>query len=279
MKIFYIIMFLSINIFVFCDSTQDVKVSTFFSTEDIASVQKGNIISQMYIKYNARGENTNMSIDIPSTKYANEDFSVYEIINDEKAFFVYDLTKENKLKLYNTFLSFSKSKGTVYYSRSSGKVEPFILNCYRIESEKKTKQVDDIILNEILPKVENYFFQQDNKFGKLLFKSELYNEGDNFIVLNTCIQPIANTNNAGEFKTISYLIYDKNSKGYFIYSANVIRIRNDLLTKTGVLRPTTFSNRLRSATVHLVKMLGIDWSNKLNPWDEKKLKNGEYKNY
>jgi hypothetical protein len=167
----------------------------------------------------------------------------------------------------------------IYYSRSAGKNETLILNCYRVENGKSNKEVKDLVYDEIQPKVESFFMQQDNKFGKIVFKSELFVDNDNFILKNTSAQAIANTNNAGDFKTMTYLIYDKTKKGYFVYSANVIRIRNDLLIKTGFLRPTTFSNRLRAGTIHLVGMLGIDWSAKLNPWDEQKLKNGEYQEF
>jgi hypothetical protein len=278
-KLVIIFIIIFISSFVLYSTNDSLNISTFLSNEEADKTVKGEMISRMYIKYNARSENTNMSIDVPRTKYADEDFSPYEIIVDEKSFLPYELTNESKLKIFNTFTAFSKSKGMIYYSRSSGKDETLILNCYRIESEKNTKEVDDIVYKEISPKTTSYFFQQDNKFGKLVFKSELYNDNDNFIVINTCTQPIANTNNAGEFKTMTYLIYDKSKKGYFIYSATVIRVRNDLLTKTGVLRPTTFSNRLRAGTIHLAKMLGVDWSSKLNPWDEKKLKNGEYQNF
>ena len=259
--------------------TDTLKTSTFMSADEMKRAANGEMISRMYVKYNARGENTDMGIDIPRTKYADEDFFPYEILVDEKSFLSYELNDVSKLKMFNTFLSFSKSKGMIYYSRSAGKNETLIKDCFRVESEKSKQELPDVEYDKVQSKVVSYFLQQDNKFGKLNFKSELFNEGDNFVVKNTCMQAIANTNKPGEFKTITYLIYDSTAKGYYVYTLTAIRIRNDLLTKMGLLRPTTFSNRLRASTVHLAKLLGLDWESKLNPWDETKLKNGEYKNF
>jgi hypothetical protein len=61
-----------------------------------------------------------------------------------------------------------------------------------------------------------------------------------------------------------------------------MRIRIEMLLKKGglaTLYPTTFSNRLRAGTVHLAKLLGLNWSAKLNPWDEDKMEEGYYRNY
>ena len=72
-------------------------------------------------------------------------------------------------------------------------------------------------------------------------------------------------------------IYDEEKEGFFYYTVSPIRIRIDLALKK--LSPTTFSNRLRATTVHLAKLLGLDWEDKYNPWIEEKLLSGGYKNY
>jgi hypothetical protein len=58
-----------------------------------------------------------------------------------------------------------------------------------------------------------------------------------------------------------------------------MRIRFGLNIIAGKTNATLFSNRLRALTVHLVKLLGLNWDNKLNPWDEQKLIAGFYRTY
>ena len=286
MKTKFVLFFILISMMLFCqdmtnDATNDLLVKL-FSKEQISSLKNGDIISRMFVKYDALGENTHLSIDIPKTDYTNEDFSVYEILTDEKVFIPYVLNDGSKLDFYNLLASFSKLNGMNYYSRSSSKVEKLILNCFKIESPKNKKNINDTTYDKIEPKITNYFLQQDNKFGKITFKSELMNDSNNFILINTCVEPISsiiNINNGGEYKIISFFVYDEKSEGFYYYSINAMRVRVNFLLKNGLLRPTTFSNRLRAATVHFAKLLGLDWSEKLNPWDETKLKNGEYKTY
>jgi|GEM_PF-444314 len=269
-------------------SYSPVTADTFFNNKEAEKVKNGDIITRMYLKYNAVGENTDLNIDVKKTKYADEDFSVYEMITDEKAFLKVNIDSENdKLKFYNTLIAYSKLKGMKYFSRRIQKVQELIVDSFRIESPKdKKNKLNDQRLTIIVPKLENYFLQEDNKFGKLVFKSELYNEGDNFILINTCVNPLSksgiNICKSNEYKVISYFIYDKNLKGFYYYSVYVMRIRIEMLLKKGglgTLYPTTFSNRLRAGTVHLANLLGLNWGNKINPWDEDKLEDGFYKNY
>lgn len=282
MKKYYLILWIFINLIILAGAKDNkLHLNTFYSKEEINRVLKGDIISRMYIKYNAKDENTHLRMVIPATKYVNEDFSIYEASADEKAFVPYKLTNESKIKLYNILMAFSKLKGMKYYSMTDRKIEQLIINSYRIESFKNTKEISDPNSNKILPKIKNYFLLQDDRFGRLIYKSELYNEGNNFIMINSCEQPLKSIvviNNANEYKIISYMIYNNTRHGFFLYSIVAVRIRNNFLLKN-VLSPTTFSTRLRAATIHIVKEMGIDWNDKLNPWNEEKLKKGEYKTY
>jgi hypothetical protein len=263
-----------------------LSLNTFFNDAELKKVLDGEIVSRMCIKGNASGENTDLEIDIPRTKYADEDFSSYEVVIDEKAFIPYDMENtSSKIKFYNILTAYSKLKGMQYYSRMRKQTETFILKSKRIDPDKNTT-IDDVTYNEIKPKIENYFFQTDNKFGKLKFRSDLYNDGNNFVMVNTCIQPVSKLffviNKKDETKFISYFIYSKEQKGFFYYSFNVMKVRlkfllseNDVMT----LNPTLFSSRLRASTVHFAKLLGLNWEDKLNPWDEDLLEKGVYKNY
>ncbi len=281
--IFIIIKFLLIiNLY----SNEPLSEKTFFSDKDIEKVLKNEIVSRMCVKGNASGENTDLQINVPKTKYTNEDFSIYEVIVDEKAFLPYKMEDmSSKLKFYNILTAYSKLKDMQYYTRMRKKTETFIIDSKRINPDNFS-EIEDIVYNEIKPKIINYFFQNDNKFGKLKFKSELYNYDDNFVMVNTCIQPVSKfvfvINKKEETKYISYFFYSKEKQGFFYYSFNVMRVRLKLvLTKNDVmtLNPTLFSSRLRASTVHLAKALNLNWEDKLNPWDEDLLEKGVYKNY
>ncbi len=254
---------------IFADVSADLSVSTFFTAEQQAAVVNGDILPQMWVKYNAKNENSVESISIPTTKYNNEDYSVYEVVTDERFFIPYKLNDESKLKFYNVLTSYSGLKGMQYYSRRAGKASLLIKKCYRVKSLSDEK-LPDITYEKIEPKISNMFLQKDNKLGTLYFKNELFSDSDNFVMVNTCVIPITKAlftiNDKNEYKIYSFFIYDAEAGGYFCYSFQVLRVKLDSVLKSGMISPTTFSNRLRASTVHLYKMLGIDKSDKLNPW-------------
>ena len=254
---------------IFADVSADLSVSTFFTAEQQTAVVNGDILPQMWVKYNAKNENSVESISIPTTKYNNEDYSVYEVVTDERFFIPYKLNDESKLKFYNVLTSYSGLKGMQYYSRRAGKASLLIKKCYRVKSLSDEK-LPDITYDKIEPKISNMFLQKDNKLGTLYFKNELFSDSDNFVMVNTCVIPITKAlftiNDKNEYKIYSFFIYDAEAGGYFCYSFQVLRVKLDSVLKSGMISPTTFSNRLRASTVHLYKMLGIDKSDKLNPW-------------
>ena len=251
------------------NAVEDVSIDTFFSEEEKSQVLSGEIISRMYVAYNAKKENTDEFIEIKRTKYNDEDFSIYEVLTDEKFFIQYDLETKSKLDLYNVLTAYSKLEGMVYYSRRARKHELLIKKSHRVRSISENREID-ITYNEISPKISVLFLQKDNKLGTLYFRNELYNEADDFVMINSCIIPITKAiftiNDKEEYKIYSFFLYDKEQKGYFCYTYQVLRVKLDGLLKTGVIAPTTFSNRLRASTVHFAKLIGLDWSDKLNPW-------------
>ena len=281
--LFFIIVF---SLYIIKVNPQELNANLFFNEKDITRVINGDIITRMYLKNNAVAENTDLSINVPKTKYINENLNVYEMITDEKAFIPYKLDEASKLRFYNAILAISKYKNANYFSRRIQKVQTLIVDSYRIESPEKDKKIPDMVDDKIEPKTTGYFIQKDNIFGKLLFKSEVYNEGSNFILINTVLQPIAkfvfNICGKEEDKFITYFIYDEKKSGFYYYTVNIMRIKVESMLKKGnnlTLYPTTFSNRLRAATVQFVKLLGINWDSKLNPWDEDMLEAGKYRNY
>ena len=268
-RILYIVAFafvISLNLY----GTEDLTVDTFFGADEINKISvSGEILSRMFVKFNAKKENTVESITIPRTSYNDEDFSVYEVVTDEKFFIPFDTETRSALDFYNTLLSYSGLEGMVYYSRRAGKPEKLIKKSHRVKSISE-KREEDIVYNEIKPLVSNLFLQKDNKLGTLYFKNELHSVNNDFVMINTCVVPISKAiftlNGKNEYKIYSFFIYDSSRKGYFCYTFQAMRVRQDGLLKSGLIAPTTFSNRLRASTVHLAKMLGIDWSDKLNPW-------------
>ncbi len=265
---------------------QSIKLEDVFTPKDISRLKSGEIITRMYIKNDAVDENTDLNIVVPRPSFLKEDFSQYEMVTDEKAFIPYKLDNDSKLALYNNLIAFSKLKGMKYYSRRVQEVKDLIVDSYRIKSPDDKSRTNDVSSLTIPAVTTSYFVQKDNIFGTLTFKSDLYNENDNFILINTCEDKISkfifNICSREEYKILTYLIYDGKSAVYFYYSANLMRIHDAAFLKPGsklTLYPTTFSNRLRGATVHFAGMMGLNWDDKINPWDEKKLKHGLYKNY
>ncbi|MCG8572825.1 MAG: hypothetical protein MJB14_22055 [Spirochaetes bacterium] len=272
---------LLINFLICLSAVEPVSVSTFFTEKDLARLNNQEIITRMMVKGDHVNENTDLSIPVPSTKYANEDFSVYEVISDEKAFIPYALNEQSKLKFYQTITSYSQLSNVKYWHRVDDRTKVYLEECYTVESNRNNKKIADPQYTKIEPKVTSYIIQQDNKFGKLKYRSEVFNEGNNFIIVNTCTQPIAKfvirICNKEEFKNITYFIYDEEKQGFYYYTVMLMRIRMEAILKR--LYPGTFSNRLRGATVHMAGLLGLDWSDKVNPWDYKKLDQGYYRNF
>lgn len=263
---------LAFNLFIF--SAIAVDKSTFFSLDELKRIDSGELISRMYVKYDPDKESsdTDLYAKINKTEYFDRSLDEYDLIADEKGFIPYKLTDESKLKFYNILTSFSSLKGMKYYSRRDAKVTIFIKECYRVES-LSGKKYNDITYSEIKPKLVSMFMQEDNKFGKLIYRSELYNEGDNFILINTNLEPVTKLMLTGaekeDFKTYTFFIYDKEKSGFYYYSLVVLKAKSSLLLKQGLFGPTAFSNRLRAATVHLAKLIGFNWEDKLNAWKGK----------
>jgi len=286
LKIFFLtkktfLMFISITISLNINViyAQSLNVDDIFTVEQKTLVLTGEFISRMYLKHNPVGENTDIRIQIPITKYTSEDYSNYEMICDERAFIPYKLDSKTRLSVYNTLLGFSKLKGTEYWTFNGNKKVTFIVDSSTIDDRKKRNSIPDYESFLVENYRKSYFQQMDNKFGKLVYINDLFVDGDNFVSISSTADPIFPIVRAGEFKSIIFLMYDDKNSGFFYYAASVMRIRNDLILKSGKLYNTTFSNRLRGANIHLFKLLGVDRSDKIVTWDTKKLKEGYYRNF
>lgn len=272
MKKIYIFILLLLSISLYSENIPSIE--SLFNQKELVRLKNGEIITRMFLKTNPQKANTDLKLVLPKTDFTPDGLSSYDMITDEKAFIPYILTDETKLKLFNTLTGYSKLKDMVYYSRRISQVQTLILNSYKVESVSKKKQISDKTYTEILPFTENYYFQEDNKFGKFIFKSQIFNKGDDFVMVNTAVSPSYPTT-----KLITFFIYDKQIGGYFYYSVDVMNFGIGLAIIASKTNATLFSNRLRAGTVHLAKMLGLNWMDKINPWDETKLNEGKYRNY
>ena len=264
-----------IYVYLFCASLSSLNAQSGLSLETIINEQekqillKGEIITKSFLKFNStlHTPNTNAQIYIPETKYSGKDIEGYEMICVEKAFFPYNLTTEAKILFYNILADASKLSGMKYYSKTDSKTEVLITNSAKINSLEHRKPVKNVLFEAIHPKTVNYLTITDNRFGKLTFRSELFNEGNSFILKNVCIDPMEkyfiSINNKEEYRLISFFIYDNKAKGYFYCSINAMRIRSDYFLKLGMLSAANFANRMRGSTVHTAKLLGLDWTDKI----------------
>jgi hypothetical protein len=262
-----------------CLLSAKVNIKDIFSEKDMDKILQGEIVTRMYMKNNPTGVNTDLTIKVPVTEFTQDNYSQYEVIVDEKAFIPYELNDQSRSRFYQTLTAFSKLKGMVYYSRKIQKSQELILDAYTVVSSANLKKISDPVFSQINPSVTSYFLQEDNRFGKLVFQSDLISQGDDFILINTTAQPMAFINNKGDNRIITFFLYSPEHQGFFYYSLNTLRIRylyNIIENKTNA---TLFSNRLRASTVHLAKLLNLDWSARLNPWNESKLNKGKYRNY
>ena len=278
-KLYFAIIFLSFVIFIFSDEYNNANLSRsfeksfenlidiLFSKEEQSKMVDGKFISRMFAKHNPKHENTHSSIDIPITRWTTKDLSKYEIIIDDKVFFYYDIKnmdEEKKLDFLNYLVSYSKLKDMVFYSKSSKKNEILLKKSCRVDNNNK--ELEDIKYDKLPPYVKNRSFQKDARLGETYFTCEIYNYGNNFVLVNSSDRPIVKAlgigENYGDYKVIAFYLYDERKGGYYCYFINAFKI-DESLVKLGTVTPTIFSYRIRASMVHFLKFFGKDYSNAL----------------
>jgi len=275
-----IILFILIMVSPFYIMANENYIDIIFSNEEKERVLNGEIIQRMYMKLNPSTLNTHLYINIPITKYTPKEYSKDEVIVDEKAFFHYKLTEESKLKIYNNLVSYSKLKGMKYFSLREEVEKELIIDSYRITSATNRKKLEDAIYTTIENSVKNFFLQEDNKFGKMVFESEVLNENNNFIMVNKCVSGIPPISGKNDYKIISFFLYDEEKEGFYYYIVSAMKIKFGLQLLADNTNVTLFATRLRGSTVYMARLLfDIDIHDKLNPWDRKALFEGKYRKY
>jgi len=262
----YLSLTLIILPFIIQNTYAGLPIKSFFSEPEINIVLKGGIITKAYLKSKdtVHTPNSDKSINLPGTKYTDKGLSGYEMICIEKAFLPCKNLKEIRQIFYAGLNNAAKLTEVMYYSRTDKEFRQLITESRSISLSGEDRHANDATMQ---PASVNYFRIADNRFGSLEFKGELFDEGNAYILKNTCVQPmkkyLALINKKYEYRLISFFIYDNNAGGYFLYSVNAMRIRSSMILNLGLLRPESFGNRIRAYTVYFAGLLGLNWKDRL----------------
>jgi len=237
----------------------------FFTSDDLQKMERGEWISRMYVKFDKRNENSHNPVVIKMPSSIPLDYSDYEVLISDMGF----IPMNNPDKMPELLTSFSQLTGMKYYSRSKGDVKALVKSSFRTDKPGGKKKADKAPKKSFTESV-SFFKQKDNKFGTLNYRSELRRDGNNYYQRNICVDAVKKmmirVNNKEEYENSFFLIYDNEKKGYFFYSFLALRVDSKLLLKSGQIKPTTFSNRLRASVAHLAILMGYDASDRRNPW-------------
>ena len=244
-----------------------VSKHVLFTHEETMKILQGRIITDVFLKHGKRlstEENRGAVVRIPVTTHTPEKLNNFDMITVEKLFLPYDLDKRPASDLYRTLLSCNKLAGMKYYSHRAGGVKPFILKSAPVSGDITETRVPF----KTLPYTRGIFRIKDNKFGEILFKSELFCRGNDFILVNTCTGPVSKFMielvDKGDYRMISFFIYDRAARGYLCYFLHTLKVKNDLFLRTGIIESKSFGNRIRACTLHLCSLLGIDRAHRID---------------
>jgi len=256
-----LVLFLSVS----AVSSDSLSIEMFFDPDEVDGVLQGNIYT--FSRFGKKIKNSDSSsriMKLTVTEYIAKDLERYEMVSVEKAFFPYDLTKETELAFYNYLQKYSAMTGMLYYSQTDRKVQKLVLESYRVDSADFRQREKDNVHAEIRNYHKDHIYVKDNRFGKIVFRSEIFHKNDHFVARLTNTRPLSMfripISGKGEYQLISFFVYDEDRKGYFYYAVHAMKVRGGLARKLGRLSPESFANRIRAMTVHIAAFLGMDWS-------------------
>ena len=245
--------------------SDSLPIDRFFEPDEVNKVLQGEIYT--FSRSGSKIKNADGSKEVtklPVTEYVARELQGYEIVTVEKAFFSYDLKAKSKLALYNYLQRYSALTGILYYSRTDKTVQKLVLESYRVDSADFKKKEKDRLHTQIEDYHSDYVYIKDNRFGKIVFCSEIFHKDDNFVTKQTNARPLSvfgiPVSDKGQYQLISFYIYDKDRKGYFYYAVHAMKVRSGLIRRFGRLSPESFANRLRAMTVHIAAFFEMDWS-------------------
>jgi hypothetical protein len=229
--------------------------------------KSGEFLLSVTLKGKGEARSGGIENSLPvQNSYINISLSDYDMVAVEKGFFYMDGNNFNRTRIYRSLTDFSNLKGMYYYSQTQAGNTYLITDSYRINSgaDYRTENIKNA---DIPVKTVSGFAVKDNRLGLLTFRSELTSSGDDFIMVNI------STGNAskfgmqifypGDYRIYKFLIYDRNLKGYFFYTAQFMKVRSNILSRMDLIKPESFGNRVRAEDIHFLKSIGIDRSEKL----------------
>lgn len=247
------------------------NLELFFNTNQRMLVERGNILTRVK---SAAGQSFNVSasekILLPKSPYISPELSKRSIIAEERAFFPFLNFNTKKLSFFNTLFKYSAFTGTRYYSKTEGKIQTYILESRRIASLDNKTVMADPVFSAITNKRDLFFKVQDNRFGEIVFKSNVLVENDMFIVMNTNANTLTKLGMTialpGDYTIISAYIYDNAKKGFYYYCVHSINSRVSSLLSNAIFDPESYAARVRAETVKRASILGLNWNAKLRPY-------------
>jgi len=247
------------------DSAPLISLKQFFTDNEIQFVLNGEFLTSAKLKdgnaVSGPVENTGPA----GIKYLNAAISESDMVAIDKCFFKMEANDKNRDRIYASLTDYSHIKGMEYYSQSEKGRAALIIKSYKINSSENFISADKKF--NIPEKTISHFAVQDNRLGLLTFKSELIYDGENFIMSNILTKGVTkfgmNVFNPMDYKIYKFFIYDKKSKGYFLYTVQFMKVRSNVLNRFDLIKPESFGNRVRAENIHFLKNIGIDRSGKL----------------
>ncbi len=237
----------------------------FFEPDEVDGVLQGDIYT--FSRFGKEIKNTDGSnnvMKLPVTEYIAKELEGYEMVTVEKAFFPYDLKAKPRLAFYNHLQKYSTLAGTLYYSRTDQKAQKLVLESYRVDSTDFRQREEDNVHTKVKDFHKDHICIKDNRFGKILFRSEIFHKDDHFVTRLANVRPLSmfrlRLNDKGEYQLISFYIYDEDKSGYFYYALHAMKVRGGLIRRLGRLSPESFANRIRAMTVHIAAFFEMDWT-------------------
>jgi len=248
---------------------EPVSVHALFTAGEMRAVRQGAILTRASL----RGSDPvnlappNDRITVPATRYTDPALAAYEMVADERAFIPCKLDAKSRLAFYNKLFSHALLSGMKYYSYTEKKAETLVLESCTIDTPRRCRRLRTTAVKKIEPHRSGAFFMRDNRLGAIIFSADLYAEGNNFITTSASEIPVTRfgleVSEKGDYRMASFLIYDSDAGGFYLYSLHALRIRSEIILKSGMLSPKSFANRVRANTVHTARLLGVNWQDRL----------------
>jgi hypothetical protein len=248
-------------------SATSLSLNSFFTVNEKRYAVNGEFLTSVSLAGKGEVHSNGIENSFPvRNSYITASSSNYDMAAVEKGFFYMDGNSSGREKIFRSLTDFSTLKGMVYYSQTSGSSSTLILDSWKIQSQDDYIKVN--VKDKTIPEsARSHFAIKDNRLGLLTFKSEFIASGENFIMINTSTGTSSRFGMKifypGDYRIYKILIYDKNLKGYYFYTAQFMKVRSSILSKMDLIKPESFANRVRAESIHFLKSLGVDRSGKL----------------